>query len=41
MTDDALNTLTPEDEEAADETVDKVLYEVAGMKLAGLIRAGG
>ena len=41
MTDDALNNLTPEDEEAADETVDKVLYEVAGMRLAGLIRAGG
>ena len=39
MTDDALNNLTPEDEEAADETVDKVLYEVAGMRLAGLIRA--
>ena len=35
MTDDALNNLTPED--AADETVDKVLYEVAGMRLAGLI----
>ena len=39
LTDDALNTLSPEDEEAVEETVDKVLYEVAGMRLAGLIRA--
>ncbi|KAK8822804.1 vacuolar protein sorting 24a [Blastocystis sp. ATCC 50177/Nand II] len=40
MTDDALNNLTPEDEEAADETVDKVLYEVAGMRLADIKDAG-
>lgn len=40
MVDDALNTVTPEDEEAADEEMDKVLYEVAGMKLAGLIKRG-
>lgn len=36
MTDEALNTLTQEDEEAADGMVDQVLYEVAGMKLSGL-----